>query len=191
MLNNILKIKFNTSNTREITSYLKGFAICSVIVVHYINYYYYSLLVGYANGVISIFFMLSGYGLFHSLQKDFGSDKITWQTLARYFYKRATRIFPLYWLALLLTLLIYQSPLSLNLFLAVRPFDNNYTLYWFIQAIVQCYLIAPLMYLLLKKCGLIKYIFGILILLFSICFFYDLSSVPLNQHFLLPYMNII
>lgn len=86
-------------DSREITVYLKGFAIASVLINHYVNAYLSDNLLGYANGIISLFFVSSGYGAAHSLKKY---DKINLPAVLDYYARRALRIYPLFWVSLLL-----------------------------------------------------------------------------------------
>ena len=184
----ILENKFGTrvvsSNTREITSYLKGFAISSVLVNHYINMFVADGFGGYGGTIVGLFFVLSGYGIFFSLQKDFEKGETTRLTLKRYFYKRAIRILPLHWLAALPYLVKNKiTIISLIVPLVCSP-------YWFIPQIIQCYFVAPLFYFLLKRCGLVKYIFIILILLFTANKFFDLLLVDLSYSRYFSYKGV-
>ena len=55
--------------SKEVTNYLKAIAIIAVCINHFINGYVTKSLMGYGNGFISIFFILSGYGIYQSLSK--------------------------------------------------------------------------------------------------------------------------
>jgi peptidoglycan/LPS O-acetylase OafA/YrhL len=68
------------------------------------------------------------------------------------------RIFPLYWLALLVTPLFMPdyfelkewSLKTIGIFLGL-PFIKAPGIFWFVTAIIQCYLLAPFLYFLLSK----------------------------------------
>ena len=49
------------------TLYLRGIAIIIVLVNHYVNYYLSDQFGGYAYRLVSFFFVLSGFGIYHSL----------------------------------------------------------------------------------------------------------------------------
>jgi peptidoglycan/LPS O-acetylase OafA/YrhL len=145
-------------------SYFKGIAILSVLVAHYGLYFaydfYHGRIDGYANGIISIFFVAAGFAIYHSLEKRAGTGAIGPRKLARFYFDRAMRILPLYWIALIITPFYYPEFASLQHFslktLAVFigfPFIRAPGVFWFITAILQCYLVAPFMYLALKRLG--------------------------------------
>lgn len=124
---------------------LKGIAIISVLVNHFINSNVDKTITklylsGYANGFIIIFFILSGYGIYYSLSRYNGRGK--W----KYFYlKRFLRIYPLFIVALLLYSLVTGTwPTIQSFFFIKSP-------YWFIDAIVFCYLLTPIFIFIIDK----------------------------------------
>lgn len=169
------------SINKEITSYLRGIAIAAVMTNHFLNYYVTEMLGGYANGIISLFFILSGTGIFYSLEKNNG---INFSASLVFFYKRFIRIFPLYWLALLLASAAYGKFCPLNDFFLIPPLLYFNQLYKFLVLLIQCYLIAPLLYIFLKKLGLIKYLVAILslFLVTYIIYLYIYLFTSLNDH---------
>ncbi len=146
-------------NSRQLTNYIKGFAIVTVLVDHYSGQFlshYYGWIGDYANGFIAVFFFLSGYGLFYSFEKRFAitSGKVA---VARYFVDRALRILPFYWLSLYIAPWIFPGnfeilhrPGGWLIYLGL-PFMGAPWLYWFLTALFQCYLAAPLLYFILKR----------------------------------------
>jgi peptidoglycan/LPS O-acetylase OafA/YrhL len=57
-------------NTRDATNSLKGFAILIVLANHFLNQYVDpNNFSGLANATLSIFFIVSGYGIAHSLEQ--------------------------------------------------------------------------------------------------------------------------
>lgn len=154
------------TSTRRTTSYLKGLAILLVLVTHYSTVYapdLYNLLIqDYAGFVVSIFFILSGYGIYYSLRRledHYGGKPLSLRLMAVFFWQRAVRIYPLYWLSLLSASFIMgdawvsfhtfsmRTIASYLAFPTVRP--PGFT--WFIPELVQCYLAAPFLYYLLRK----------------------------------------
>ncbi|MGK7912178.1 MAG: acyltransferase family protein [Synechococcus sp.] len=130
-------------NSRDATNYLKGFAILAVVANHFTNSYVTDSMGGYANSLISIFFTLSGYGIYHSLIEQV--DRPAREIFVSFMTRRLTRIYPLYWIAYLLK----GSPDGILGFWALDFTDPERM--WFVPAIVQCYLVAPFLFLLVKR----------------------------------------
>ena len=156
---------------------------------HYAQYmasdYYASWFRGYAFGVVAVFFVLAGHGAFFSLRKRLGANDLK-GAMPAYYLDRALRIYPLYWVALLLTAsyfpeyeLAYRLDVyTIAIYLAV-PFVNAPGIFWFVPAIVLCYLLAPFIYRLLAKVGVGRFLaiaLGTVPLSLAVSFFY-LSSV--------------
>lgn len=143
---------------RQKTSLLKGVAILAVLVNHYVNAHLTSGYAGYANGVIALFFVLSGYGLSFSLA---GLGELNSHAIKAFYRKRLLRIYPLYWLALLCAALFWHKTYSLATITAF-PLHQASGIYWFISSLLQCYLVAPFLYKLLRAKGLRGYLAHIL-----------------------------
>jgi peptidoglycan/LPS O-acetylase OafA/YrhL len=124
---------------------------------------------GYANGVVALFFVLSGYGIFHSLEGklNYGRNIISLQALLVFYWSRALRIFPLYWLFLLLDAYVRNEMPHIGVFFA-NPQQQAPGVGWFVTLLVQCYLLAPFLYIFLKKVGTGKYTATVLTLLFLV-----------------------
>ncbi len=167
------------SSTREIIFYLRGFAIGSVVINHYITTYISESFSGYANGIIAVFFVLSGYGIFCSLSK---SDRLDTETLLKYLYRRFMRIYPLYWLSLIVITLTTRNSYGLKTILAI-PFFQAPGIYWFISSLVQCYLIAPLLFIFIRKHGYKKYIATVLTVMLLVYLLYQFAALPYNRDF--------
>jgi peptidoglycan/LPS O-acetylase OafA/YrhL len=163
--------------SREVTNYLKGFAILFIPVNHYINSYSSLAISGYANGMVALFFVLSGYGNYYALGKF---ERINLSTILRYLVKRAVRIYPLYWLSLLLSYYLRGGQYTWEHVLAL-PTSPAPGLYWFITYLVQCYLLAPFLFLLLKKLGSIRYTLVISIIWFLVYMVYPFTSLPFSR----------
>ena len=100
--------------SRNVTTALKGIAILVVVSAHFASNFeedfYIRWLTEYAIAVIAIFFVLSGYGIFQSLERRFAAGGSTARILLRFAFDRAVRIYPLYWLALL-SMPLFLDPL--------------------------------------------------------------------------------
>lgn len=178
---------------REVANYLKGLVILTVIFAHYSQYFltdhYQIWFVGLAQSLLVLFFILSGYGIYLSLEKRLGDKKRSAPALAGFFLSRALRIYPFYWLALFATpyfdpdyyAVLHEFSLkTVAIYMAV-PFVKATGEFWFITSIVQCYLVAPLLYFLLKRTGLQKYI---LINIVAMVFLLAASVIKLQTDFL-------
>jgi len=153
------------------TNALKGLAIITVLVAHYASRYDYDFysrwMTDYATEAIAIFFVLSGFGIFYSLERRFSSGESTGRILLGFAYARFVRIYPLYWLSMA-TIPLFYMPLpeyydqmyhsglySVLIWLGFPLIRNNEL--WFITAILQCYWLAPLLYYGLKRLGLARF----------------------------------
>src|SRR4030043_665709 len=116
-----------TTSTRALTDSLKGIGILIVIANHKLNTIT-PLYVGYGNAVLSVFFILSGYGIYHSLQKRGGLSFYEPVKILSFFKRKFARIISLYAIAVLLI---------------GKEFGGGF---WFINAILFCYLLTPTIY---------------------------------------------
>jgi peptidoglycan/LPS O-acetylase OafA/YrhL len=151
------------------------------MVAHYSSYYAFDFYVNwfreYASEIVSIFFVLAGYGAWFSftriMRRREGRRPGT-REVAGYYWKRALRIYPLYWLALFTVAFILPEYAELHrLSLHTAAVYLGYPgvvapgVYWFIPALIQCYLLAPVFYLTLAKLGHRRYLVvtGLLVVL--------------------------
>lgn len=95
----------------ETTDTLKGVGISAVLINHYLNHNVSGDMKGFAAQWIFLFFVISGYGLSHSLEKRF-STGITLKFLILYYFSRFVRIFPLLWVAFFFNLWVTKQSLS-------------------------------------------------------------------------------
>jgi peptidoglycan/LPS O-acetylase OafA/YrhL len=153
---------------RHTTSVLKGIAITFVVLHHFVRRFEPEFFHFLGNHFVSIFFVVSGIGISYSLTKlSYINSGL--RRAASYFKTRCRRIYPMYWLMLLLVLLKDGWVLPLEDFLLqflLLDF-NNPPRVWFLFAIVQCYLVAPLLFQLLRK-SVVAYV-AIVILCFAAC----------------------
>ncbi len=171
------------SDTRDITSVLKGFAISAVLINHYVNHFVSDQFLHYANGIISIFFVLSGYGIHYSLQNTFNARQTNLPGLLVYFYKRTIRIVPLYWLSLFGMSYFYEQLFPYRVFL-LDPLTESPNPYWFVRLLAQCYVIAPFFYLLTQKFKIKAQIMSVgifLLLAHAYLLYFVLTPQPMEE----------
>lgn len=148
------------SDTRAITDFMKAVTIFLVVVLHFIGH------IGVqgataVQGILVVFFFLSGYGMYHSLSRYDGIDI---RAVVHFFAKRFLRIYPLFWIAVLIVMVLgvvidvggfftdvgatmLSAPIAQ--FLAV-PFLHPTFFKWFVPFLIQCYLLSPVLYLVLE-----------------------------------------
>ncbi|MBN1457411.1 MAG: acyltransferase [Sedimentisphaerales bacterium] len=158
----------SSTSTRNFVAYLKGLALTVVIANHYINLCYPGKYIFYARLTISIFFVLSGYGIYHSLSNTYKNGTNILLNTLKFYYKRAVRILPLYWISLITASFIMPEIFSFSKFILFPFINYPGKLFWFVAFILQCYLVAPLLFFIickLKKNG--YFIYLCLIFLFA------------------------
>ncbi|QJT08301.1 acyltransferase [Oceanidesulfovibrio marinus] len=142
----------HVSTNRELTSYLKGIAILCVVSGHFSQRFMPAELPTYGNHLIAVFFLLSGFGLYHSLKKSDASC----EPLFQFYLKRFLRIFPLYWVSFFIDL-GFDSSATFSRDMVYDFFLINFTdppRVWFLHALIPCYVFAPAVYNLIRKYGL-------------------------------------
>jgi len=132
--------------TTAATNTLKGLAISAVLINHYLNLNIIGNYTGFANLAIAIFFILSGYGLWYSLQRRFGNS-FSVRSVLRFYFDRAIRILPLLWLAWIIQTAVTGEELSPWILAGVHGHEH----YWFIPSLIHCYLFAPVLFLGMRK----------------------------------------
>lgn len=126
---------------RLTTNTIRGVAALSVIANHYLNEFVPGNQVGFANAIVSVFFLLSGYGIFVSLDRKFPeSTGLKW--LPQFYARRILRLLPGA-VALGCIAVALGGPFLAS---ATGIMDK-----WFIAAILQCYVLAPFLYLLIRR----------------------------------------
>ena len=154
---------------RDITDYLRGLGISAVLITHYFGEhspdFYSRYMSNYSNAFMAIFFILAGYGAFHSFEKRFSAKDANLRVMGRYFLDRVLRLYPLYWLALIISAILeppffqianLSAGQIVTVILAIPYVSSPF---WFIPSIIQCYIFAPFLYLFFKKIKCRKYIF--------------------------------
>lgn len=165
---------FKTTNT------LRGIAITAVLINHYLN-----LNVegseGFANLWVSIFFILSGYGIFYSLDRHAAnnSNYLFSKKLFIFYYQRLIRIFPLLWAAWLAELFVRGGD-YLSFWIPFGIHANGH--YWFIPALLQCYFLSPLIYWGIKNKPTIFFVFLIVgFIIINLIFFTNNSPIIVTK----------
>lgn len=136
---------------RDATDYVRGLVILTVLVGHFSTQYMDWKIETYSGYFIAFFFILSGYGIGSSLDSRIGRLG-PGRGLLGFFAKRAARLYPLYWIYFFLDYAFDPAAraagFSWTEFFLVQFLDPAHK--WFLHAIVLCYLLAPVLYLLLK-----------------------------------------
>ena len=129
-----------------ITHYRKSFVVNKVPIPWFIKN------IGYGSCGVDMFLLLSGLGLCYSFAKN--------SSLSRFFRKRVVRILPAYLITEVLyfiILLIKDGRVDCRLFFEkmffIRFFRKGDGAFWFVGAILICYLIFPLVYRAVKLTG--------------------------------------
>lgn len=142
----LLKAPAPTPLNANLGIVLRGVVIVAVLVNHYFDHFTSVDRSNIANTMVSVFFVLSGYGIAASLQKRMGSG-LSAGKLFTFYKTRIARIFPLLWISLLIQALVMGEPYPLSAFLGYGLVGH----YWFISSILECYLLCPFLALLLNR----------------------------------------
>jgi len=159
---------------RALTDHIKGVAILIVVANHYMNAYISRQYSGYSNGVIAFFFVLSGYGLYHSMERD--RNRLDPRSMVRFFTKRFERIYPIYWIGYAVYLAFGIIAISVVELFAVQFTQPRFL--WFIPAMVQCYIAAPFLYAALRRFGRRKFLVLSVVGLLAVNVVFALAGVP-------------
>jgi len=127
--------------SRFTTDSLRGIAILAVLLNHYLNAFVPGNQEGFANAVICVFFLLSGYGCYLSLSRR-SPDGMKISTAVWFYFDRALRFLPV---AIALGVLGYARGGSFLRGMGAI-FDT-----WFIMAILYCYAAAVPMFALMRR----------------------------------------
>jgi len=121
---------------------LKGLAILIYLTSHFraVCWAEDKGVLGYSNAAVGLFFLASGYGLFHSLARRLGEGRTLASWAGRFWRDRLIRLYPQYVLALALMPLLFGKVVAWWQVLGV---DSPY---WTIGQALQCYAAAPLLF---------------------------------------------
>ena len=147
-----MQIKFDISDISTYRSELMGWAILWIMMLHFTFTQVKPLgfVAQYGFAGVEIFMMVSGFGLFYSLEKDGNAP--------RFYKKRLLRIFPAYYfLGIFASLLLYHDSLPEYLFryTTIGFWTGGLYAEWYIPSIIVLYLLAPLFKKLCNRRGLV------------------------------------
>ena len=134
-------------NTFGATNSLKGIAICAVLINHFLNYNVKGNFLWFASLFVSLFFIVSGYGIYHSMNRSYGLQPLRFRQLVFFYFNRVIRIYPLFLVAYILQNVLFGTPIQTWSLLGIHVRGH----FWFIPAILQCYLLAPLLFVCLRN----------------------------------------
>ncbi len=134
-------------NTFGSTNSLKGIAICAVLINHFLNLNVTGDYLSFASLIVGLFFIVSGYGISCSLERSNSAGSFGPKDLAYFYFSRLIRIYPLFIAAYLIQCHAFDDPVVSWTIFAIHGLGH----YWFIPAIIQCYLLAPLLFFLIKR----------------------------------------
>jgi peptidoglycan/LPS O-acetylase OafA/YrhL len=151
----LAKHPIHQNSTRDATNSLRGFAILIVLVNHFLNQYVGSgEFLGFANATISIFFVLSGYGIAHSLEQRPEHTVMEMRPPLLFYADRILRIYPLFIISLLLSSWILNDHFPIRAYLGIKSPGH----YRFVNQIIECYLVAPLLYSFLLRTSIKRFL---------------------------------
>ena len=134
-------------DTFSSTNSLKGLAICAVLINHFLNLNFRGDYLRFASLFVGLFFIVSGYGIYYSLERSDFASTPRLKILLRFYFNRLVRIYPLFIIAYLIQCLTFGDIMLSWTFWGIHALGH----YWFIPAIIQCYLLAPLLFILIKR----------------------------------------
>jgi len=134
-------------STRDAVDYIKGVCIFIIAWGHLIFNNFQGKFTFFGNQFVAFFFIVSGYGIYLSISKSMAAGCAF--DILGFYRKRFVRIFPLYWLWFGVASLTSYT-LDWSDFFLCRMYDPPA---WFLNAIMHCYIVAPLLYFTAKRLG--------------------------------------
>ena len=172
-------------DTFSSTNSLKGLAICAVLINHFLNLNINGDYLGFAGLFVSLFFMVSGYGIHYSLERSGFAATPRLKILLRFYFNRLVRIYPLFITAYLIQCLVFSDVMLTWTFLGIHALGH----YWFIPAIMQCYLLAPFLFIGIKRHRFLS--LNILVITFvTVNLLLNSASVPANIGWTLRFIHL-
>lgn len=138
--------------------FLKFIAITSVLINHFCNFKIPGQQAGFANGFIALFFIISGYLSVLSFKK---CENVSWPITINFFFNKFLRIYPLFVVSFFLMHLCTGNDYGLLAWSGL----NSPGLYWFISALIQCYILFIPIYLILNRSNFLIGFFSV----FAVC----------------------
>ncbi len=133
-------------DSKPTSNFLKGFAIVTVLINHFLNLHISIDLQGFSNLFVGIFFFQGGQATSFPLSRNCSMSFDLKRTFVFYF-QRCLRIFPLLWIAWAFEYFIRNGDLTPWILTGFHTTGH----YWFISALFQCYFIAPILFFFLTK----------------------------------------
>lgn len=135
-------IPFNIKDISTYRSELMGWAILWIMMLHFTFNQIKPLgfIAQYGFAGVEIFMLVSGFGLYYSLDKD--------HHIIRFYKKRLLRIFPTYYLlGIIASFLLFSDNLSSYLFryTTIGFWTGGVYWEWYIPSLVVLYLVSPLL----------------------------------------------
>jgi peptidoglycan/LPS O-acetylase OafA/YrhL len=187
---NLPLLKLKEPISREATQTLKGISILGVVTSHFLSHYVNPYFAIYGSMFVTIFFVVSGIGIYYSLEKRFKA-KISLKETLIFYFDRLVRLFPLLWLVLFIdgTFIhaYYYSTYDIMTYLGLKGPNTL----WFIPHMIKCYLASILLYFAIKKLKPKRYItilsVGFLLINFIVPFAYAYYAFPSILTKVIPY----
>ena len=184
-ISSIFKEMFNISSISTYRSELMGWSIIWIMMLHFRfeNITQIGFIAQYGFTGVDIFLLVSGLGLYYSLDKD--------SRLLSFYRKRLLRIFPTYYLlGIFASLLLFQDGILSYLFryTTLGYWTGGIFWEWYVPSIVVLYLAAPFLKMLFDK-GL-AWLIGVLaiVILCVSCYLVATEAFqPKDQHFFFIY----
>jgi len=172
---------------KEISTYrseLMGWSILWIMMLHFTFTQIAPLgfVAQYGFAGVDIFMMVSGLGLFYSLDKD--------DNVLRFYKKRLLRIFPTYYIIGFFDNIIVEHDGFLTYlfrYTTIGYWTGQEYAGWFIPAIIFLYLLAPLIKFVIDKKWFVLTTTAIVLIYLSAYFFADKENILDRSHFFLLY----
>lgn len=184
-IRDIMKLKFEINDISMYRSELMGWAIVWIMMLHFTFTQIKPLgfIAQYGFAGVEVFMMVSGLGLFFSLEKD--------NNLQYFYKKRLLRIFPTYYfLGIFASILLYQDNFWQYLFRYSTIGFWTGSIYgeWYIPSIIALYIAAPFIKKLFDKKQFLIICFICFAILLASFFIVSKNILPKGEaHFFLLY----
>jgi peptidoglycan/LPS O-acetylase OafA/YrhL len=133
-------------STNEAANYIKGFCI-TLITWHHLIYDNFPGHFSYlGNEFVAFYFIVSGYGIFYSLEEKLHGRRL--HGILRFYGKRFIRLYPMYWIWFAFG---YYPKSGRSAVLDFFLLSLDHPPVWFLNAIVYCYLLSPVLFLVARR----------------------------------------
>lgn len=175
---------FKISDISTYRSELMGWSIIWIMMLHFTFNQLHPLgfVAQYGFAGVDIFMMVSGLGLYYSLDSN--------HDILRFYKKRLFRIFPTYYfLGIFASILLFRDGFCEYLFryTTIGFWIGSIYWEWFIPSIILLYLLSPFFKYLIDKRTTIELLFLCMIVLIIAYYFIDKEQILDRSHFFLLY----